>query len=266
MSLPVEKQFDANTGVATLSLNLPDKRNAMTLDMFDGLDTAIAAIAKNADCLAVILQGRSKVFCAGFDLAAAVEEPQLMGEYIERLSRVIRELRRLPQPVVAAVQGAAIAGGCAVLSGCDFVVTDINAKFGYPVHRIGVSPAVTLPTLMPMIGGGAARALVVSGRLIDGREAKRIGLATHVVEVASDDGSNESGVADIANTVHQRAQKFAEQLAAKPPHALQRTKRWLNELDGSLDDERFDLPVQGSLELVGEQEAVDMLRKAWGDR
>jgi len=239
--------------VATIALNDPRKRNALSMAMFDALDGAVSRVRDDAgDIRAVLLRGEGKAFCAGFDLAAAVDDPSLMPSYIRRLSSLNRSIRRLPMPVVAAVRGAAIAGGCAMLSACDFVVAAPDAKLGYPVHRIGISPAVTLPTLMPMIGDGQARALVMSGELIDGREAHRIGLASHLAE------SPES--------VDAAARELAASIAAKPPVGVRTTKQWLNELDGSLDDARFDPPAEDSAARAGDQEASDLLRKAWSTR
>src|SRR5690606_12641741 len=114
---------------------------------FEALERRVHAIASDSSARVVLLTGAGHAFCAGFDLGAAVEQPALMAHFIQRLSDINRSIRRLPQVVVAAVQGAAIAGGCAILSACDFVVVCPDATLGYPVHRIGVSPAVTLPLL-----------------------------------------------------------------------------------------------------------------------
>jgi methylglutaconyl-CoA hydratase len=157
----------------------------------------------------------------------------------------------MPQVVVGEVAGAAIAGGCALLSACDFVVVAADARLGYPVHRLGVSPAVTIPALEPLIGGGLARTLLMSGELIDGAAAHRLGLATH----RSDSGSS----------VTVDALAFCRMLAAKPPNALRTTKAWLNQLDGSLDDARFDGAAAGSAELAGGAEARTMLT-SWNIR
>jgi enoyl-CoA hydratase/carnithine racemase len=143
------------------------------------------------------------------------------------------------------VHGAAIAGGCAVLGACDFVFVAPDAKLGYPVHRIGVSPAVTLPLLLPTLGAGAARSLVMSGDVIDGLTAVRLGLATHLA------ATNE--------TVMQEAESHAHLLAKKGPHALRATKQWLNQLDGSLDDARFDRPAGDSSKQTAHHETRKLL-------
>jgi len=220
--------------------------------MFDLLDAAIAAVRASRTARVLVLSGRGPAFCAGFDLAAVVEEPTLMREFIERLSTLIRGLRRLDIPVIAAVRGPALAGGCALLSGCDFVMVEPGVTLGYPVHRIGVSPAVTTPTLMAALGPGRTRALLLSGELLAGAAALRAGLATHLVP--------DSAELDAS------AASLAERLADKGPHALAATKRWLNELDGSADDSRFDQAIAASTALIDGEEARRLLTEFWSTR
>jgi methylglutaconyl-CoA hydratase len=233
--------------VAIISLNDPAKRNAMTVAMFDALDRAIALMALEESVHVVLLRGEGAAFCAGFDLAAALADQTLLPQFIVRLSALNRSLRRLPQIVVAAVHGAAIAGGCAILSACDFVFVSADAILGYPVHRLGISPAVTIPTLQQAIGPGPARTLLMSGELITGADAKRIGLATHLSESAA--------------SVQQDALAHCHSLTTKGIHALRMTKAWLNELDGSLDDASFDQSALGSTELCNQPEARILLAR-----
>lgn len=235
--------------VAILSLNDPTKRNALSMGMFDALDAALETVRRDAGTRVILLRGEGPAFCAGFDLGAAVEHPAVMNAFIERLSTLLRAIRRLPQPVIASVHGAAVAGGCAIVSACDVVFVEATAKLGYPVHRIGLSPAVTLPTLIPKVGDGAARALVMSGELIDGVQAVRLGLATHRAE-----GEAALGSAALA---------FAHDLSRKPPGAVRETKAWLNELDGSLDDDQFNLPARDSARFAEDPASVELLRAAW---
>lgn len=231
--------------IATISLNDPSRRNALSMPMFDALDAAVQRIAGDSSLHIILLRGEGSVFCAGFDLAAAVDDPELMAQFIMRLSQLNRSLRRMPQIVVAAVQGAAIAGGCAILSACDFIFASQDATLGYPVHRIGVSPAVTIPTLQQAIGGGAARSLLMGGELITAVEAHRLGLVTHLSSSSA--------------TVHADAMAHCRMLAEKGPHALRVTKAWLNELDGSPDDERFDQPARASADMTQTDEARRLL-------
>lgn len=237
---------------ATLTLNDPDRRNAMSLAMFDALDAAVAELALRDDVIALHLRGNGPAFCAGFDLPAAVEDHALLATFIERLSALNRALRRGPQVVIASVHGAALAGGCALVSACDFVICTADVRLGYPVHRIGISPAVTIPTLAQALGEGHTRELLMSGRIIDGAEAHRIGLVTHLVADASQLDAD--------------ATDLAARIASHGQHAVRVTRQWINELDGSLDDARFDQPMRGSADATESDETITMLQRFWESR
>jgi enoyl-CoA hydratase/carnithine racemase len=144
-----------------------------------------------------------------------VERPALLRDFVLDLSRIVLLLRALPVPVVAEVRGAALAGGCALLAGCDFVVVARDAQLGYPTHRIGISPAVSIPSLLSRMGP-AARSLLVSNDLIDGVAAHARGLATHVAAAADLDAEVEALVA---------------RLLVKGPAAVRATKRWIRTLE-----------------------------------
>jgi len=245
MSIVKHEQDD--DGVLRITLQDAKKRNALGVEMFDAIDGALQSLDGQTRC--VLLAGEGPVFCAGFDMKACVDNIEVLEIYILRLSKLIRTLRRVSVPVVVAAHGAAIAGGCAVLTGCDFVVGSKEAKYGYPVHQIGISPAVTIPTLFQKVGEGRARSLSLSGEIIYGSDAYAIGLLSHLEET-------DTQAIAIASAL-------AMELSKKPPIALQATKRWLNELDGSLDDERFDLPAIQSSSSLGE-ETERMLRQLWG--
>jgi methylglutaconyl-CoA hydratase len=244
-------------GVVQLTLNRPERRNALTPKMLDELLASINAVTTGADTSAaprvLLLAGAGASFCAGFDLALMRDDDDALRAMLRSLSACVRALRRLPIPVVVGAHGAAVAGGCALLSGADVVVTDRNAKLGYPVLRLGVSPAVNAPGLLPMLGPGGARARFLDTALIHGSEAVRVGLAHECV--------------DDATLVLPRAIELAVALAAKPSHALAATKALLNELDSaSLDDigrdDAFERGLNVSLGLVGGDESRALLRAA----
>ncbi len=238
--------------VATVTLDDPGRRNALGLAMFDALDEALGEVADRREVRVALLRGHGPSFCAGFDLAAAVEDPPLMGRFIDRLGVLLRTLRRLGQVVVAPVQGAAVAGGCAILSACDLVVIARTAKVGYPVHRLGISPAVTIPTLQQALPPGAARSLLLGGELIDGAEAHRLGLASHL---SRDD-----------ETVEADAIALCTAIAGHGAEALRVTKAWLNELDGSDDEDAFARPAAATATLARSDEATARLRAFWESR
>ncbi len=255
-SCTVEK-FD---GIAVITLNDPRKRNALSLGMFESIASAIASMASDGAVRVAVLHGAGPVFCSGFDLAAANEDPTLMETLILRLSAVNAAIRHLPIPVIGSVRGAAIAGGCAMLSACDFVMAEPSTTFGYPVHAIGVSPAVTLPTLAAAVGCGPARALVLSGELIDGCTAHARGLITHLT-------SDRRGPNDASDDeLHLQTMQLARDLAAKPPNAMRVTKMWLNELDGTSDPNRFAQFAAASAAIAGSEEARSMLHHVWSQR
>src|SRR5690606_36176212 len=142
----------------------------------------------------------------------------------------------------------------------DFVIAEASAMFGYPVHAIGVSPAVTLPTLAAAIGCGPARSLVLSGELIDGRAAYAHGLITYLTDGhrTTDDARDDE--------LDLQTMQPAQDLAGKPPNALRVTKAWLNELDGTSDSDRFAQCAAASAEIAGSDEARAMLRRVWSQR
>ena len=147
------------------------------------------------------------------------------------------------------LQGAALAGGCALLAACDFVVVAPDAQLGYPVHRIGVSPAVTLPALLANAGAGCARQVTMGGAIVDGAGAVAQGLATQCA------ASGASLAAD--------ADALVAQLLSKGPEALRATKRWLNELDGTGDPARFAHAAAASAAAAEGDEFASMLREFW---
>ncbi|MEO1279005.1 MAG: enoyl-CoA hydratase/isomerase family protein [Planctomycetota bacterium] len=224
--------------VEKLTLSRPERRNALTPAMLDELAARISNIR---DAHAVLLLGEGKVFCAGFDLDLCIDEDgdANLTHLLRGLSRCIDAMRSLPCPVVIGVQGAAVAGGCALIGGGDIVVASPDAKLGYPVTRLGISPAVSAPFMAVPLG--QARKLMLDPGLITGTRALEIGL----VHELNDDPA-------------EHAMETAQSMASKPPHALAATKRWLNELSPA--DAEHGLGV--SLSLVGNAESRRLLATA----
>lgn len=231
--------------IAIIRLDRPDKKNAITPSMLAGLashiETAMSAKA-------IVLSGVGDVFCTGFDLSLAQDDAAL-EKLLHALSRAARALREAPCPVIVSAHGAAIAGGCALACAADFVITHESAKLGYPAVALGISPAVSGPHLSATTGHGPARARTLDPGLIHGREALRLGLASELVPAAA--------------SCEPRAIALAEHLAEKPRHALGYTKRWLNELDGSLNTDSLDAALQASLSCVGTPEQRERLAALW---
>lgn len=248
----VEHHLDQKGPFAEIIIDRPEKRNALTVAMLDQMHDAAMSVAADESARALVVRGEGKVFCSGFDLTPCVEEPEVLRALLVSLSRLVRTLRRHPRPVIIAAHGAALAGGCALLGAADIVVTHLTAQLGYPVVKLGISPAVSAHTLGLVVTASRARGLLLDPRTISGEEARRIGLAQYCVDTPED-------------TVP-RAQIEAMQLAAKPPESIRRTKAWLNEVDGSLDDAAMDASLAASLSIVGTPEQRRMLAEALAAR
>lgn len=233
-------------GIATVTMNRPAKRNALSPELIAALDGAVAEVEARDDVRVMILAGAGKAFCAGMDLAGVLRDPAAMAVMLRDLSRVSRRIRRLPFPTIARVQGAAVGGGCGLMIVPDFAVTHADARVGYPEVDLGVCPAVVAPWLMRTLGPGRARAMLLSGGTISGAEGVALGLGTHL---APPDGL-EAAALDLAR-----------RLAEGGPQALAVTKRWLNELDGSLEDEVFERAARLSAEVIAGPEAQERLAR-----
>ncbi|MBL9140531.1 MAG: enoyl-CoA hydratase/isomerase family protein, partial [Phycisphaerae bacterium] len=250
-------------GVATITLNRGDKANALSRELINAMADAVAAVARrcgpsaataatgaqhaespNHDVRVVVLAGAGKCFCAGMDLRAVANDPVAMGDMLRTLSRVSRAIRRLPVPTISQVQGAAVGGGCGLMVVTDFAVTHPESKVGYPEVDLGVCPAVVAPWLIRKIGAGRARAMLLAGGTMTGREGFDLGLATHLCEQSA----LETTVRDLA-----------ARLAKGGPNAIAATKHWLNELDGSLDDAVLDKAAELSAQIIAGDEAQTRL-------
>ena len=238
----------AMPGVAEIILDRPEKRNAQTPTMLAEVARLTLEISADDAIRAIVLRGEGAAFCAGFDLELCNTDDTALPALLRTLSAAIRALRRARQPVVIAAHGAAIAGGCALLGAGDLVISHGSAKLGYPVLRLGISPAVNAPALQASLTDAHLRHRLLLPELFTGEDARRIGLVHQLVDTPED--------------VIPRAQIEAGRFAQKPPDSLRATKQWLNELDGSLDDARFDEALAVSLGLAGSPEQRERLASA----
>jgi methylglutaconyl-CoA hydratase len=204
-------------GVYTIALNRPERRNAMTPEMQTELIAAFEA-AGASDCRVVVLRGMGEAFCSGLDLSSLQEmADKSAAEHAadaERISLLFRSLYELPKPTIAAVQGAAVAGGAGLATICDFTLAVEGAKFGYTEARIGFVPALVSAYLALQVGEKRARDLLLTARIFDAAEAQRLGLVNEVVTA----GELDSRVATLAQT-----------LIENSPESLRATKRLLAE-------------------------------------
>jgi methylglutaconyl-CoA hydratase len=204
-----------DAGVRTITLNRPERRNAMTPEMQVELIAAMEE-ATVSSCRVVVLRGAGDAFCSGLDLAAlqGMSDKSAADHRAdaERIAILFRTLYELPKPTIAAVHGAAIAGGTGLATICDFTLAVPAAKFGYTEVRIGFVPALVSGFLALQIGDKRARYLLLTAKLFDAAEAHRLGL---VNEVVSPDALDE------------RVCALARGLIANSPEALGATKRLL---------------------------------------
>jgi len=218
--------------VATITLNRPDKRNAISYELIEDLLAAFEEVAKSS-ALVLILTGAGKAFCSGMDLEnlkaliGRSHEQSLKDSQI--MARLLRTLYDFPKPTIAAVNGAAIAGGTGLATLCDFTLAVPDAKFGYTEVKIGFVPAIVSAFLLRQVGEKVARDLLLSGRLFDAEEAKSIGLVTEIVS---------------AENLMTRASELAGQLMENSPASLLYTKRLLSEAARVELDRQIDASVR----------------------
>jgi methylglutaconyl-CoA hydratase len=202
--------------VRTITLNRPDRRNAMAPAMQAELISAMEEAAMSY-CRVVVFEGAGEAFCSGLDLTSLQGmSGQSAADYradAERVARLFRTLYELPKPTIAAVHGAAIAGGAGLATICDFTLATPEAKFGFTETRIGFVPAIVSAFLALQIGDKRTRDLLLTARLFNAAEALQIGLVNEVVSRAE---------------LSVRVQMQARMLAANSPQSLSATKHLLS--------------------------------------
>jgi methylglutaconyl-CoA hydratase len=216
---------------ATITLNRPDKRNAINTAMISELQSAMDEIEKKK-VRVVIMTGAGAAFCAGMDLemlaAIGKQSPQENQEDSKRMAKLFRRVWSFPRPLIAAVNGHALAGGCGIATLCDFTLSAPDAKFGYTEVRIGFLPAIVSVFLTRQIGDKRARDLLLTGRLVGAEEAHRLGLVSEIVET---------------DRLLGRAAELAEQLIAVSPGSLTRAKRLLVSAEAAAVDADLERAV-----------------------
>ena len=168
--------------VCTITLNRPEKRNALNADMISQLRAALARVASNAEVRAVVLRANGPAFCAGLDLGEMAAQREAGEADLGGLEVVLHELEEIPQPTIAAVHGDAVAGGCELALHCDIRVAADDARFSMPLARIGLAVPVTLTwKLVDTIGSAKTNELLFTGEAVGAETAAHLGLANRVV-------------------------------------------------------------------------------------
>lgn len=204
--------------VAWITLHRPDRLNAFAGTMRDELRDALGEAAGHSDTRVVVITGAGRAFSAGADVEAMADlleraDDEAFAALVNAGRRVVRRLRKIPQPVVAALNGPAAGAGASLALACDLRIASDRASIGFTFGRIGLHPDWGATYFLPrVVGLGRATELLVSARMVDAAEAERIGLFTRVVPEERFDAA---------------VRALAEELAAKPPLALAALKRTL---------------------------------------
>jgi methylglutaconyl-CoA hydratase len=227
--------YSVDGAVARITLNRPEKRNALNDELIGALKDTLALAAEEKDVRVVLLTGNGQDFCSGADLAAfdrASEEGVLDHLATAReLADLFLAIRHHPKPVVAAVRGRALAGGCGLATSCDLILAAESALFGYPEVKIGFIPAMVMAILRRSVSEKRAFELLAGGDPIGTLEAQRIGLINRIFP----DAEFEANV-----------NVYVEALALKPASALSLTKNLLYHIDGMTFDAAIDAGVQAN--------------------
>jgi methylglutaconyl-CoA hydratase len=207
-------------GILSLTLNRPDKRNALNSELIDLLHQALERADLDADVRVVLIRGAGKDFCAGADLdelLASADRDLAENEAAAlRLGTLFRRVRELPKPVVAMVHGRALAGGAGLATACDIVLAATGAQIGYPEIQRGFAPAMVMAVLRRLVGEKVALDLVLTGRVMTAEEARTAGLVSRVVPDSE---------------LEREALGLSGRLASSSATAMGITKRLFYELD-----------------------------------
>ena len=221
----IEKQ---SPQITVVTLNRPQRRNSLTIELLNELVASIKVASDQADERVLILRGAGAAFCTGLDLKEAADRKKahMTAELVAKALTTLAETRLV---TIAAVHGAAVAGGAGIMSACDFVVAAEKTKIGYPEVRRGLVAGLVMTFLRRQIGERNMRELVLGGELIDAERARGIGLVNRVV---------------APDQLMIEAQKFADSVLQGAPNAIVQTKRLIEELWSTSVKEDVDLALK----------------------
>jgi len=234
----IEKQTPQ---ITVVTLNRPERRNALTIELLTELQAAIKVASEQPHQRVLILRGAGAAFCTGLDLKEAADHTKAHST-AEMVANTLIAINQTRLITIAAVHGAAVAGGAGIMSACDFVVAAQRTKVGYPEVRRGLVAGLVMTFLRRQVGERNMRELLLGSELIDAERAKEIGLVNHVV--ARDDVMSE-------------AQRFAESVLEGAPGALAQTKRLIDELWWRSLKEDVDLALKYHLQARESDEASE---------
>jgi methylglutaconyl-CoA hydratase len=221
----IEKQ---SPQITVVTLNRPERRNSLTIELLNELIASIKVASDQAHERVLILRGAGAAFCTGLDLKEAADQKKahMTAELVAKALITLAETRLV---TIAVVHGAAVAGGAGIMSACDFVVAAEKTKIGYPEVRRGLVAGLVMTFLRRQVGERNMRELVLGGELIDAERAREIGLVNRVV---------------ARDQLMVEAQKFADSVSQGAPNALTQTKRLIEELWSTSVKEDVDLALK----------------------
>ena len=221
----IEKQ---SPQITVLTLNRPERRNALTLELLTQLSAVIRTASDDSQTRVIILRGAGAAFCTGLDLKEAADQTKAHAT-AEMVARTLITVSQTHLVTIAAVHGAAVAGGAGIMSACDFVVAAERTKIGYPEVRRGLVAGLVMTFLRRQVGERNMRELLLGSELIETERAKQIGLVNRVVPQAN---------------VMSEAMSFAKSVLQGAPGAVAQTKRLIEELWWRAVKEDVDLALK----------------------
>jgi methylglutaconyl-CoA hydratase len=225
--------YQSDQSIARITLNRPDKRNALDDEIVREMKEALGEAARDPSARVVMIAGAGKDFCSGADLAALrrVSEASVMDNVANarNMAEMFIAMRRHPRPIVAAVRGRALAGGCGIATACDLVVATESAQFGYPEVNIGFIPAMVMAILRRSVSEKRAFELITRGEIISARAALEIGMINRVFADDEFEAAVEAYVSD---------------LAAKSASAVSLSKNLLYHMDAQSFESALEAGVQ----------------------
>jgi len=233
--------LESKDSVATLTLNRPEKLNALNMKMAEELESAVAEIVKDIDVRTLIITGAGRGFCSGADVGemAQAAAPVETRYWTQRAHKIILALTNLEKPVIAKVNGVAVGIGCSLALSSDIIIASENARFSLIFSRIGLIPdGGSLFHLPRLVGPAKAKELIFTAKMVDAKEAERIGLINKAVPT---------------NKLDSEVNKLAKQLAEGPTVAFGMAKKIINkglsmDLSSVLECEAFGQTIAGTTE------------------
>lgn len=229
-------------GVATVTLNRPASRNALSTELVESLASSLTAVIIDPAVHVIVLTGVGPVFCAGADLKERRTVVAGEGKGVPTFVRIFEQILDAPKPVVAKLNGSALAGGLGLACSCDLIVAPDTATFGFTEVRIGVAPAIISVVCRPRMRPADAAELFLTGERISAHEAVRVGLINRCVPADELDATTQSLVA---------------KLRLGGPVALAATKRLLGAHDRRVRSDAFEAMAAQSAELFASDEAAE---------